>query len=88
MELRLDANRAWSLSDALEFAHGIAGVQIEYLEEPLQNPAALPAFHEHSGLSVALDETLLEQPPENFRDYRGVCAVVIKPTMVRLISYV
>ena len=31
---------------------------------------------------MALDESLLEQPLENFRDWRGVRAVVIKPTII------
>ena len=82
MKLRLDANRAWTLADALEFGRRIAAVQIEYIEEPLQNPAELPAFHEHSGLAVALDESLLEQPLEKFRACRGACAVIIKPTIL------
>ena len=82
MPLRLDANRAWTLADALEFGRRIAAVQIEYIEEPLQNPAELPAFHEHSGLPMALDESLLEQPLEKFRNWRGVRAVVIKPTIL------
>ncbi len=80
--LRLDANRAWSLADALAFDKHIAGVPLEYIEEPLENPAELPAFHERSGLPVALDEALLEQPLENFRAWRGVRAVVIKPTIL------
>jgi len=82
MKLRLDANRAWTLADALEFGRRIAAVQLEYIEEPLQNPDELPAFHEHSGLPVALDESLLEQPLESFRACRGACAVVIKPTIL------
>ena len=82
IKLRLDANRAWTIADALDFAKRIAGVPLEYIEEPLQNPAELPAFHEHSRLPVALDETLLEQPLENFRAWRGVRAVVIKPTIL------
>jgi O-succinylbenzoate synthase len=82
IKLRLDANRAWSLADALDFAKRIAGVPLEYIEEPLQNPAELPAFHERSGLPVALDESLLEQPLEIFCTWRGVRAVVIKPTIL------
>ena len=82
IKLRLDANRAWTLTEALDFAQRIAGVPLEYIEEPLQNPTELPAFHDRSGLPVALDESLLEQPLEKFRGWRGIRAVVIKPTIL------
>jgi len=82
IKLRLDANRAWTFTDALDFAKRIAGVPLEYIEEPLQNSAELPAFHERNGLPVALDESLLEEPLENFCTWRGVHAVVIKPTIL------
>ena len=35
-----------------------AGRAVQFLEEPLQDPAGLAAFHEVSGMAVALDETL------------------------------
>ena len=35
-----------------------AGRVVQFLEEPLQDPAGLAAFHEVSGMAVALDETL------------------------------
>jgi O-succinylbenzoate synthase len=82
IKLRLDANRAWTLTDAVDFAKSITGVPLEYIEEPLQNPAELPAFHARSGLPVALDEALLEQPLEYYRAWRGVRVVVIKPTIL------
>jgi O-succinylbenzoate synthase len=82
IKLRLDANRAWSFTDALDFAKRIAGVSLEHIEEPLREPAELAAFHERTGLPLALDETLLEQPLENFRACRGLRAVVIKPMVV------
>ena len=82
IKLRLDANRAWTLPDALDFARRISAVPLEYIEEPLQNPTELPAFHERSGLPVALDEALLEQPLNHFRAWCCVRAVVIKPTIL------
>ena len=44
ISLRLDANRAWTLDEALEFASGIKGIKIEYCEEPLKNPEQLESF--------------------------------------------
>ena len=58
ISLRLDANRAWTLDEALEFASGIKGIKIEYCEESLKNPEQLDSFLEKSDLPIALDETL------------------------------
>ena len=82
MKVRLDANRAWTLAGALDFARRITSVQIEYIEEPLQNPVELPLFHDHTGLPVALDEALLEQPLDAYRSWRGVRAAILKPTIL------
>ena len=65
--LRLDANRAWTAEQALEFGRGIAGTPIEYIEEPFAQAgdlnahfSALERFHRATGLSYALDESWLE----------------------------
>lgn len=60
MTLRLDANRAWDLPDAVAFAKAVAGCNIEYIEEPLRDPRLLPDFHGDTGMDYALDETLQE----------------------------
>lgn len=80
--LRLDANRAWSLDEALEFARGVAGVEIEYVEEPLAEPALLPRFAEKSGIPVALDESLAGMPADGLADHGYAAAVVLKPTLL------
>ncbi|MBN1482252.1 o-succinylbenzoate synthase [candidate division KSB1 bacterium] len=76
IKIRLDANRAWTLKEAVHFARSIAALNIDYVEEPLQTPELLKDFAE-TGLAVALDESLdekwLAQPPE------GVVAFVLKP---------
>lgn len=56
--LRLDANRAWTGAEGRLFAREIAGVKVDYVEEPLREPSALPALWFETGLPVALDETL------------------------------
>lgn len=56
--LRLDANRAWNLNDALEVAESVQGCAIEYIEEPLFQPFKLPEFSEKCSIPYALDETL------------------------------
>lgn len=85
--LRLDANRAWSFEEAVEFARGIAGVRMEYVEEPLSDPAGLPRLAADYGLPVALDESLVGMEPEELSGYRYARAAVLKPTLLGGISH-
>ena len=80
--LRLDANRAWTLEQALEFARGIEGAGVEYIEEPLADPAGLERFARESGVPVALDESLVGMAPEFLERHRYAAAVVMKPTFL------
>lgn len=82
LSLRLDANRAWSLEEALAFARGIESVEVEYVEEPLADPALLPRFAEESGMPVALDESLAGMPAAALADHGYASAVVLKPTLL------
>ncbi len=81
VELRLDANRAWTMEEAKTFARGIKGAQISFVEEPLQDPTGLPMLWMDTGLPIAIDETLHLPQGEAF--IRGwVAAVVLKPTLI------
>lgn len=79
VELRLDANRAWTLEQAQDFAEQIQGAKIAYCEEPLQRPEDLPRLHESTGLPLALDESLWTNPEPSTLSLQGVRAVVLKP---------
>lgn len=79
--LRVDANRLWTLDEALIFAKGVKGASIDYLEEPLQDPSELSAFFSETKMPIALDETLyLDQLGDI--DLKSVSAFVIKPTLI------
>ncbi len=80
--LRLDANRAWSLEEAREFARAVEGSRFEYVEEPLADPRRLPDLARGSGLHVALDESLVGMEPGALGDHRYAAAVVLKPTLL------
>lgn len=82
MSMRLDANRCWSLETALSFGRAIAGCRIEYIEEPLADPAGLEQFYRETGVPVALDETLVESSPGNFQPFGGLVALVLKPAVL------
>lgn len=84
LKLRLDANRQWSLDEAIYFAKAIAGFPIEFIEEPVSDPHDLPKFYAETGCPVALDETLLlphweEIFPESMDLIR---AFILKPTFL------
>ncbi len=86
--LRLDANRAWGFDEALEFALGISGTRIEYVEEPLAAPARLGQLAREWGLPVALDESLVGMEPEDLERHTYAGAVVLKPTLLGGVSRV
>ncbi|CAA9510960.1 MAG: O-succinylbenzoate synthase [uncultured Rubrobacteraceae bacterium] len=88
VSLRLDANRAWRFDEALEFAGGISGTQIEYVEEPLAVPGRLAELAWEWGLPVALDESLVGMEVEDLERHAYAGAVVLKPTLLGGVSRV
>jgi o-succinylbenzoate synthase len=80
--LRLDANRAWTLNEAKTFLDGVGDLAIEYIEEPLHDPASLFELAAIFPVPLALDETLREDPAR-WRDLLAVAsAVVLKPMLM------
>ena len=81
VELRVDANRAWSWKQACRFAQGVQDADIAYCEEPLQDIERLAALHELTGLPLALDETLWQCPQWLTSSFPGLRALIVKPTV-------
>ena len=92
IKLRLDANRSWDLETAIAFGKMVHDLDIQYIEEPLENPTALPRFFDATGIHFALDETLhgIIDPTISLEAYTGLRAFVLKPTLIgctaRLVS--
>lgn len=80
--LRLDANRAWTLEQALTFGKAVEALEIEYVEEPLQDSDELPELAKHWRHPVALDESLVEPEPETCERFGGLKAIILKPTLL------
>ena len=80
VELRLDANRAWSFPDARTFAQGIGGLGVAFVEEPLSDPAKLADIARF--MPIALDETLAGKTIGDLPRLRFARAVVIKPMLL------
>jgi len=79
--LRLDANRAWTMDEAVRFMEMTGDLSLAYIEEPLEDPHRLDAFVQQTGCPVALDETTREMSPEHLGEW-PVSAVVLKPTLL------
>jgi o-succinylbenzoate synthase len=80
--LRLDANRAWDLKDALDFCSRIGPGGIEYIEEPTKDAGSHSEFITNSPIGLALDETLVESGPNDISYLQGVRAFVLKPGLL------
>ncbi|MCB9771857.1 MAG: o-succinylbenzoate synthase [Candidatus Omnitrophica bacterium] len=80
--LRLDANRAWSLEQALEFSKAIEFAVIEYIEEPLKDFSKISEFYEETLIPVAIDESLKEHSLREIKSLDGLEVVILKPTIL------
>ncbi|WGE49143.1 o-succinylbenzoate synthase [Actinobacillus equuli] len=84
LQLRLDANRGWTLEKAVKFAEKIAKEnksRIQFIEEPCKTPELSRLFAQASGIAIAWDETVRE-PNFVVKNEPNVTAIVIKPTLV------
>lgn len=82
--LRVDANRAWSVEEAMAFAEATHDLDVAYVEEPLAVPRRLAELAAQTDLPLALDETTREVGPDVLREGPPVRAVVLKPTLLGL----
>ncbi|MGK9172132.1 o-succinylbenzoate synthase [Yokenella regensburgei] len=83
LQLRLDANRAWTPLKARQFAKYVSPAcrnRIAFLEEPCRTREDSRAFAQETGIAIAWDESLRDDD-FSFVAEAGVRAVVIKPTL-------
>lgn len=83
LQLRLDANRAWTPLKAQQFAKYVNPQyrpRIAFIEEPCRTRDDSRAFAQETGIAIAWDESLREAD-FTFTAEPGVKAVVIKPTL-------
>jgi L-Ala-D/L-Glu epimerase len=60
MALRLDANGAWSVEEAVRTIEALAGVGLELVEEPTHGLRAVREVRERVSTRIAIDETAAE----------------------------
>jgi len=81
VRLRLDANRAWSPSEAAAFFGGLEELPIEAVEEPLamNDPGLLEQMQRDHPFAIAIDESLPEHGPDRLFDHPPCRRLVLKP---------
>lgn len=83
LQFRLDANRQWSLPQAVKFAEKIANAnkpRIQFIEEPCHSPELSRQFAQQTGIVIAWDETVRE-PNFVVKKEQNLTAIIIKPTL-------
>lgn len=80
--LRIDANKAWTLKDALRFNREVGMINIEYIEEPLQDINDIGQFYRETLIPVALDESLTTSNFMEVKAIDGVEFLVLKPMLL------
>jgi L-alanine-DL-glutamate epimerase-like enolase superfamily enzyme len=60
VELRLDANGAWEVDEAVASIEALAPAGLELVEEPVHGVAAMRAVRERVAVRIAMDETAAE----------------------------
>jgi L-alanine-DL-glutamate epimerase-like enolase superfamily enzyme len=60
LALRLDANGAWSVAEAVRAIEALAPAGLELVEEPVHGLAAVREVRERVGVRISIDETAAE----------------------------
>ena len=84
LQLRLDANRQWTLEKALKFSEKVKPQhrsRIQFLEEPCKTREESRQFAAQTGINIAWDESVRE-PDFLVENEPHLSAIVIKPTLV------
>jgi O-succinylbenzoate synthase len=82
-KVRFDANRAWSLDQAVCFARAVLSDRLDYVEEPLADSSGYPGFEQQTETPWALDESLVHVP--HLREqgpWQRLVAYVLKPSLI------
>jgi O-succinylbenzoate synthase len=82
VEWRIDANRAWTLSETCTVLTACQGIPLEYFEEPLINPKDWPEALKLPNAKLALDEQLQSLRPNQLGGYSDASAIILKPTFL------
>ena len=89
LTLRLDANRGFTLNQAVDFLACLPKKQIEYVEEPCLQPSDNIELYKQLGIKYALDEFLLTADldfDKLLQNQPGIGAFILKPMLLGSLS--
>jgi L-alanine-DL-glutamate epimerase-like enolase superfamily enzyme len=78
-KLRLDPNRAWDREAALSFVDGLRDVTVEWIEDPTLRLEEWSQIAQTTGIAIAVDEPLCEEPKDDVIERSGAGLVILKP---------
>ena len=79
--LRLDANRAWDRAAAEKVIGRVGRHRLDFVEDPTDNPSDYHAIEESTGVPIALDLPITDNPAEAIAA-ANVSIVVVKPAAI------
>jgi O-succinylbenzoate synthase len=85
LQIRCDANQAWSVAEADYFMAHIEQEIVDYIEEPTGSYRANLQLAEKHQIGLALDETLQDRN-FNYQHHACIKALVLKPTLIGSLS--
>jgi o-succinylbenzoate synthase len=81
--LRIDPNASWSETEAARALEALAGLPIEYVEQPVADRPALARLCARGGVAVAADESAsTAEGLATVVETRGADAIVLKPMCI------
>lgn len=83
-QLRLDANQAWSTSEAEYLLQQLQGLPIESIEEPTHSPTleSTARLQQQTEIPIALDESVRQIGIPQILEHATVRRIVLKPTLL------
>jgi len=80
VRLRIDANRAWSETDAIQVLRSLEDVDLEYCEEPVADPEIMARVKKAVPVPIAADESVVDLPSaRRMVESGGADVLVLKP---------
>ncbi len=83
ISIRLDANGAWSVSEAIANVNQLQDLSIEFIEEPVSGIEQLREVRNACGVPIAADETALNiEAVETLIEREAVDCIIVKPSAI------
>ena len=79
LQIRLDANGRWSVSQAQETLSELDSAPIEYIEQPCQSVQEIRELHRKINVPIALDESIRIDGQYQISDFADLAIIKVSP---------